>query len=158
MKSRKKKARGTQAYETGKKLEDRLAGWLRKQGYTCHKRVLARGKVAARPYEVDVYATKGLIFKHHIWVECKAYTVKRSHVTKLVESARDVKDLNEEHSDVQTWAPNMLMLVSDKGFDTDAIGLADKYMIYCVKAGRTFEFIGKRNRGNMEEGESSDFH
>lgn len=148
-KSRMKKRTGLKAHETGKKLEDRVASWLRRQGYVCSKRVLARGKIVARPYEVDIYATKGLINKHHIWVECKAYTMKRSHVTKLIESARDVKDLNEEHSDVQKWAPNMLMLVSNKGFDVDAVALANKYKIYCVKAGKAFEFVGKEKKADM---------
>lgn len=124
----KKSEIGTQAQETGKQLEKRASTWLRKQGYTCKERVLARGKIAARPYEVDIYATRGLIDKHHLWVECKAYTVKRSHVTKLVEFARDVKELGDEF-DIQKWSPNMLMLVSNKGFDTDAVRMADKYRI-----------------------------
>lgn len=51
------------------------------------------------------------------WGECKAYTVKRAHVTKLVESVRNVKELNEENDDVQKWSPNMLMLASNHGFD-----------------------------------------
>jgi len=156
-KSKEKIKKGVQAYETGKKLEDRVAKWLTKQGYICSKRKHARGKVVARPYDVDIYATKGLVFKHHIWVECKAYTIKRSHINKLVESARDVKDLYEEHSDIQKWAPNMLMLVSNKGFDTDAIELANKYEIYCVVAGRTYEFVGKRNRNDLQNGENSEF-
>lgn len=143
-----------QAYETGKKLEDRVANWLGKQGYTCYKRILARGKIAARPYEVDIYATKGKIYKHHVWVECKAITIRRVHVHKLVESARDVKEFKEE-SDIQKWAPNMLMLVSDEGFDVDAIKLAAKYNIYCVKAGKTFEFVGKLTRHDMKDAEES---
>jgi Holliday junction resolvase-like predicted endonuclease len=149
--------KGTQAYESGKKLEDRVATWLTKQGYTCKKRILVRGKVAARPYEVDIYATKGMLFKHHLWVESKAHKINRIFVHKLVESARDVKDMYDENSSVQSWAPNMLMLVSDAGFDSDAVKLADKYKIYCVHANKTFEFVGIRKRNNMEEGESSEF-
>ena len=156
----KKKAhskRGIQAYEKGKKLEDRVATWLRKQGYTCKKRVLARGKIEARPYEVDIYATKGRLYKHHLWVECKAHKVKRTFIHKLVEEARDVKAMNNDNSDIQPWAPNMLMLVSDAGFDSDAVKLADKYKIYCVHANKTFEFVASRKRNNMEDGENSKF-
>lgn len=62
-----------------------------------------------------------------VWVEAKAYKIKRTHVTKLVESARDVKDAAEEG--IESWYPGMLMLVSNRGFDVDAIGMADKYGI-----------------------------
>lgn len=149
--------RGAKAFERGKKLEDRVAAWLTKQGYKCSKRVLARGKIAARPYEVDIYATKGIVFKHHLWVECKAYTIKRVNVHKLIESARDVKDFNNDNSNIQKWAPNMLMLASDKGFDVDAIKLADKYYIYCLQAGKSFEFMGRRKRDNLNEADESKF-
>lgn len=152
-----KSKKGVEAYQTGKKLEDRVATWLTKQGYTCKKRVLARGKIAARPYEVDIYATKGTLTKHRLWVECKAHTVKRTFVHKLVESARDVKKMNDANSDVQSWAPNMLMLVSDEGFDSDAVKLADEYKIYCVHANKTFEFVGKRKRNHLKDGETSEF-
>jgi hypothetical protein len=156
-KSKKKSEKGTQAYESGKKLEGRVATWLTKQGYTCKKRELARGKVKARPYEVDIYATKGRLYKHHLWVECKAHKVKYTFIQTLVEKARDVKELNYEKSDMQKWAPNMLMLVSDAGFDSDAVKLADKYKIYCVHANKSFEFVSKRKRNNMEDGENSEF-
>jgi Holliday junction resolvase-like predicted endonuclease len=149
--------RGAMAYETGKKLEDRVATWLTKQGYTCKKRVQARGKIAARPYEVDIYATKGWVYKHHLWVECKAHKIKRTFVHKLVESARDVKEMNNANEDVQTWSPNMLMFVTDEGFDSDAVKLADKYKIYCVHANKTFEFVGKQKRNKMEDGDESKF-
>ena len=152
--------KGVKAYETGKQLENRVAKWLAKQGYTCSKRKKARGYTRTRPYEVDVHGIKeeylGLL-KTHIWVECKAYTIKHSHVTKLVESARDVKKLNEEHPDMQKWAPSILMLVSNKGFDIDAIRLADKHRIYCVVAGRTYEFVAKRNRNDLQNAEYSKF-
>jgi Holliday junction resolvase-like predicted endonuclease len=152
-----KSKKGKEAHETGKKLEDRVAAWLTKQGYECKKRVLARGKIAARPYEVDIYATKGKMFKHHLWVECKAHTVKRTFVHKLVESAKDVKKMNDADSGVQSWAPNMLMLVSDEGFDSDAVKLADAYKIYCVQANKTFEFVGKRKRDHLKDGDTSEF-
>ena len=121
---------------------------------------MARGKISKRPYEVDIHGIKEElfgVFKTHLWVECKAYVVKRAHITKLVESARDVTDLNEEHDDIQKWSPSMLMLASNHGFDVDALGLADKYKIYCVNAGKTFEFAGKMKREDFENKEGSKY-
>jgi len=157
---RKAKKRGVKAYEKGVELEDRVAQWLKTQfGYECKKRDLARGKISKRPYEVDIHTMKkGLLGfgRTDVWVECKAYKIKRTHVTKLVESVRDVKDAAEE--EIEDWYPDMLMLVSNKGFDVDAIGLADKYGIYCVKAEkRTFEFVGKMTREDFEEKEQSGY-
>jgi hypothetical protein len=153
------KTKGQESYETGVNLENRVAKWLTSQfGYNCVKRDLARGKISKRPYEVDIHGIKEElfgVFKTHLWVECKAYTVKRAHITKLVESARDVKDLYEEHDDIQKWSPSMLMLASNHGFDVDAFGLANKYKIYCVNAGKTFEFAGKMNREDFENKEGS---
>ena len=155
------KPRGQKSHETGVNLENRVARWLTSQfGYNCAKRDLARGKISKRPYEVDIHGIKEEFFgisKTHLWVECKAYVVKRAHITKLVESARDVKDLNEEHDDIQKWSPSMLMLASNHGFDVDALGLANKYKIYCVNAGKTFEFAGKMNREDFENKEGSKY-
>lgn len=97
------------------------------------------------------------MFKHHLWVECKAHKVKRTFIDKLVGEAREVKAMNNDHSDIQPWAPNMLMLVSDAGYDSDAVKLADKYKIYCVHANKTFEFVGSRKRNNLRDGDSSEF-
>lgn len=156
----KAKERGKKAYETGAELEKRVASWLKTQfGYECERRELARGLIAKRPYEVDIHALKkGFLGfgKKNIWVECKPYKIKRTHVTKLVESARDVRDAVEK--EIEEWYPDILMLVSNRGFDVDAIGMADKHGIYCVKAGRrTFEFGGKRNRENFEDKEESNY-
>jgi len=35
--------------------------------------------------------------------------------------------------------------------------MANKYDIYCVKAGRTFEFVGKLDREDFEDKEGSDY-
>jgi len=149
--------RGKKAYERGAELEKRVARWLKSQfGYECKKRELMRGKVTKRPHEVDIHARKeGWFSTTHLWVECKAYKIKRTHVTKLVESARDVKDAYND--DIEKWCADMLMLVSNKGFDVDAIGMANKYYIYCVNAGRTFAFVGKMDREDFENKETSEY-
>lgn len=153
----KAKGRGKKAYEKGAKLESRVARWLKSQfGYECIKRKLMRGKISKRPYEVDIHARKeGWFSDTDLWVECKAYKIKRTHVTKLVESARDVRDAAEDG--IEEWYPDMLMLVSSKGFDVDAIGMANKYCIYCVKAGNKFDFMGKMDRDDFENEETSEF-
>jgi len=147
------KKKGQRAYQKGANLENRAARWLKAQfGYKYKKRDLARGSISKRPYEVDIHGIKEELFgllKTHLWVEAKAYKIKRTHVTKLVESARDVKDAFDE--EIETWSPNILMLVSSKGFDVDAIGLADKYRIYCIEAGKNFKFVGKMDRENFED-------
>jgi hypothetical protein len=147
---------GLTSNQKGLALENRTSKWLTSQfGYKCiHDS--ARGKVSHRPYDVDVHGVKGSIFKSHLWVECKAFKIKRVNVTKLIECAKDVKDLNNEGAGLQKWSPSMLMLVASDGFDVDAIGMAEKYNIYCVHAKPTaFEFVGKRKRQHLEDGEES---
>jgi hypothetical protein len=58
--------------------------------------------------------------------------------------------MNDTDEDVQNWSPNMLMLVSDEGFDSDDSKLADKYLIYRVHANKTFEFVSKRGQDHLE--------
>lgn len=155
---RKAKKRGVKAYERGVELEGRVARWLKMQfGYESKMRDLARGKISKRPYEVDIHAVKKSFLgfgRTDVWAECKAYKIKRAHVTKLVESVRDVNDAFEE--EIENWRPDILMLVSNESFDVDAVGMADKYGIYCVKAGeRTFEFVGKMTKEDFENNEKS---
>ena len=151
------KKTGLNAYNKGISLENRASKWLTSQfGYKC-SHDSARGKISQRPYDVDIHGiTKGF-FKSHLWVECKAFKIKRVNVTKLIECAKDVKDLNEHDSGLQKWSPDMLMLVASEGFDIDAIGMANKYKIYCVHAkANAFDFVGKKTRDNFEnEDESS---
>jgi hypothetical protein len=155
------KTKAQRSYEKGVELEKRVSKWLKSQyGYKCTMRDLARGKISKRPYEVDVHGIKEElygVFKTHLWVECKAYRVKRVQITKLVESAKDVKDLNSQGSGLQKWSPAMLMLVSSEGFDIDAIGMANKYRIYCVHASKNFDFVGKKNRENFGNKDESSF-
>ena len=155
--SRQKKA----SYDKGLALERRVASWLRRTyGFSCTTRDLVRGLAVKRPYEVDVHATitKGRIRKKEIdvWVECKALKVKRVHITKLITSAEDVRDAAEEG--IAEWYPDILMIVSNKGFDIDAIGWADRTGIYCVEAGeRSYRFVGEMTREDFEKLKPSDY-
>jgi len=153
------KTKAQESYETGVNLENRVAKWLVSQfGYEVKKRDLARGKHSQRPHEVDIHGIKKQLLglsKYHLWVECKAYKIKRVNVSKLVESAIDVKDA--ESDGIEKWKADMLMLVSSEGFDIDALGLAKKYSIYCVTAGRTFTFEGKMKKSNLEALDESEY-
>lgn len=57
--------RGMAAHEKGKRLEDDFAVWMKKRlGYRkVHLRERVRGRVAERPYEVDVHGIRG-----HAWM------------------------------------------------------------------------------------------
>jgi len=148
--------RGRKAYESGLELENRAAKWLNWQfGYECKKRELAltREKSSKKLYEVDVYGVYKQflgMFKTHLWVECKPYEIKRTNVAVFVESARDVKTMHKECGDVQKWCADILMLVSDVGFEVDAVSLANRYNLYCVEAGKSFNFVGKQDRRDFE--------
>jgi hypothetical protein len=155
------KTRAIKSHEKEFRLENRVAKWLKSQfEYKCIKRDLARGKISRRPHEVDIHGIKeellGVV-KTHLWVECKACRVRRVQVTKLVESAKDVDDLNRRDSSLQKWSPWMLMLVSSEGFDAAAIGMANKHKIYCVDAAKNFDFVGKKSRDNFENKDESSF-
>ena len=147
------KKKGQKGYEKGLDLENQVARWLKSQfGCEVKKREFMRGSVAKRPYEIDVHGSSDDV---DVWVECKVDKIKRTHVAKLVESARDVRDAVE--IEIEEWYPDMLMLVSSKGFDVDAIGMANKYSIYCVKAGETFQFMGEMDREDFENDEGSEY-
>ena len=149
------------AYKKGKGLEDRVAAWLRRtHEYDTKKRELVRGRIVKRPYEVDVHAWKKTLFgigmERHLWVECKALKVKRLHVTKLVESARDVRDAEDDG--IEEWKADLLVIASNVGFDIDAVQMADKYDIYCVMVGdRSYEFVGNMSKENFENVDDSDY-
>ena len=151
-------------YEKGKALEKQVALWLKRVfGFEVKSSEQVHGASVKRPHEVDVHAWKeikrflGLKRTYlDVWVECKATRVKRMHVMKLLEQARDVRDAYEEGK--EEWYPHILMIVSSEGFDDDALRLADKYGIYCVlrKKGR-YEFVGEMTREDFEEGIESEY-
>lgn len=67
-------------------LEQRTSDWLKRIfGFDTKIRDIANGKVATRPYEVDVHGTKkeGFLFikdQFDVWVECKVPKIKRDDV------------------------------------------------------------------------------
>lgn len=157
-----------QAHEKGVQFEKRVARWLKQKfGYNCERRVLVRGQIAKRPYEVDIHAWreervisqfgKPFIDRTDVWVECKTYKVRRSHVSQLLEYARDV-EYAADILKIAEWSPDILMLVSNVGFDIDSIRFANEFSIYCVKIGkRRYTFVGEMTREDFNDAELSQF-
>lgn len=147
----------------GAAFEERVARWL-KQAFNFEDvrlRELVRGKISKRPYEVDIHAVKTVkrfLGKRpvDVWVECKTTRVRRADVVKLVESARDVRAACE--SGIEEWYPDMLVIVSEKGFDVDAIMRANESKIYCILAKpRRYEFVGDLKREDFEACVASEY-
>lgn len=75
----------------------------------------------------------------HAWVECKAHqgTVRREHVQKLILSVDDVRKREDNG-----WSPDEVILVSENGFDVDAVNFARAYDIRCYRRlGKGFERV-----------------
>jgi len=147
----------------GAAFEERVARWL-KQAFNFEEvklRELVRGKISKRPYEVDIHASKtikGLLRRRPIdvWVECKTTRVKRTDVVKLIESARDLRAAWEEG--IEEWYPDMLVIVSESGFDVDAIMRANESKVYCILAKpRRYEFVGDLKREDFEACVASEY-
>ena len=197
-------SKGHKAYNKGVRLEKDFAVWMKNNlGY--HRilpRQFVRGKVASRPFEVDLYGIKespfwklfeilgiilviialltmfgeldgvryyvkdivehinlrvrgaliiigvsGIILGYwgnkkqtkHAWVECKnlSTNVKRDHIFKLNSAVKDVMKSNNK-----TWKPDIVIMVSGKGFDIDALNFARSHNIVCYKQeGKKFKKI-----------------
>jgi len=157
---------GSSAEKRAKKgaaFEQRVARWL-KQAFNFEDikiRELVRGKIAKRPYEVDIHATKTIkrLLRRRpidVWVECKTTRVRRTDVVKLVESARDVRAACEDG--IEEWYPDMLVIVSESGFDVDAIMRANESKVYCILAKpRRYEFVGDLKREDFEACVASEY-
>ena len=66
----------------------------------------------------------------HAWVECKnlSTNVKRDHIFKLNSAVKDVMKANNK-----TWKPDIVIMVSGKGFDIDALNFARSHNITCYQ-------------------------
>lgn len=135
-------------------LEKRVAAWLKRQDYEVKSPDLVPGHMDPRPHQVDVHAWKeGIFSRVDVWVECKRLktSVKRSDVSKLIQSAREVKAGG-------SWTPRLLMLVAEGDFDISAERLAEKYGVYLVKAGlQRFQFVGKMTREDFKYKKASNY-
>ncbi len=66
----------------------------------------------------------------HAWVECKnlAKKVKRDHIQQLNAKVADVQDFESAK-----WYPSSIFIVSENGFDSDALNFAKEYAINCYQ-------------------------
>lgn len=143
----------------GKLLEDRVALWLnRSYGFNVETNEQVNGKYAKRPYEVDVHAWKktGSLVKTNtnLWIECKALNRKvvRNELFLLIQKAKDVRENEYE------WNPDLLLLISEKGFDIDVKKLGKRHSIYLLKADTgKFRFIGEMKREDFKKLKPSNY-
>lgn len=151
--------RRNQASEDQSDLERRAVSWLKSQfGYKCKEGDSAKGRVSKKPYEVDIHCTKEEFFgilKTHLWVDLENRQIKQTDVKSFVEAARDVREAHNDN--IEKWPPKMLMFISKRGFDKEAVDLANRYRIYLVLAAERFEFVGKMNREYLKEKEDSEY-
>lgn len=123
-------------YEKGQRFEDQVAAWARRKFKTDFaKSELARGAAVQRPHQVDVHVQKKVrLFgsADDIWIECKAIkgSVKRTHISKLVDDAQDVYKAFQKGG--EKFYYNGLMFVSTSKFDIDALNYANEYDVLCV--------------------------
>ena len=123
-------------HEKGQRFEDQVAAWARRKFKTDFAQsALARGAAVQRPHQVDIHVQKkaGLFGgADDIWIECKHMksTVKRTHISKLVNDAKDVYEAFEKGGEKLYY--NGLMFVSTSEFDIDALNYANEYDVLCV--------------------------
>jgi len=150
-------------YNSNSNLENRVVNWLNSQfHYNCKKyeSLTLPGITVKKEYKVDIHGLYKTFLgkvKADLWVECKEYQIKRSNVAVFIESAREVRNLYKKYGDVQKWYADILMLVSNIGFEMGAIRLVDIHNIYCVKANSSFNFVGKHDRSSFEYRRVSDY-
>lgn len=126
------------AYGKGRKFEDQVAAWAKRQFKTDFAiSDLARGSIAQRPHQVDVHVQikhRGLFggVTNDIWIECKKMksTVKRTDIYKLVNDAQDVYKAHEKGGEKLYY--DGLMFVSTSKFDIDALNYANEYDVLCI--------------------------
>jgi len=143
-------AKGKKAdYEKGRGFEDQVAAWARKRFNTDFaKPDLVRGAVGVRPHQVDVHVrkTKRGGDHHDIWIECKNLkgTIKRTHISKLVDDARMVYRARKKG--IERYYFDGLMFISASEFDIDARNYANEHGVLCLY------FDGKTYKQQNEPG------
>ncbi|KON32930.1 MAG: hypothetical protein AC479_06255 [miscellaneous Crenarchaeota group-6 archaeon AD8-1] len=125
--------KGKKVYNSNSNLENRVVNWLNSQfHYNCKKyeSLTLPGITVKKEYKVDIHG----LYKTFLGkVKAKKY------------------------GDVQKWYADILMLVSNIGFEMGAIRLVDIHNIYCVKANSSFNFVGKHDRSSFEYRRVSDY-
>lgn len=126
-------------HEKGAEFEKRVAAWARRRLKGRHVPTTKwfRGATVQIPHQVDVHIQIpkkwALGDTSDVWIECKAMegSVKRQHIYKLLDSAKDAYRAHERG--MENLYCNGLMFVSMSRFDTDALNVANEYDVLCVQ-------------------------
>jgi len=110
------------------------------------KEVLVQGKKSNKPHKVDLHAWKfkGLFESVRIdtWVKLSRKKVSKNIIENLHESIEDVREAKKAR--MIDWSPDNVFIASSEGFDSEALKLAKKYKIYCMRVFEDgFEFVGE---------------
>jgi len=130
------------AHKKGHDFEKKVAKWAKRyfNAGEVKTNILMNGLRVKRPYEIDVYVHQrwALIMEADIWIECKniSSSIKRTHIFKLLSSAKDIEDAYE--ADREDFYFDRLAIVSTSKFDVDALSYAEDNDIAC------FHYDGKK--------------
>jgi hypothetical protein len=113
-------------------FQKQVSRWLKGLDGTIVPEHRVRSTQVGRKYiDIDVHVTKkDLIGKTHVWAEIKVPRVTKRMVDKLLRDATDVHESKKQN--LCKWAPDILMMVTMRGFTKDAKELANQSRIYCV--------------------------
>ena len=134
----------------GHEFEKKVARWAKRyfDADLVETNILMNGLRVKRPYEIDVhvYWESGLLFKeeHDLWIECKDMksSVKRTHIFKLIESAKDIEDACKEGR--EDFYFDHLAIATTSRFDQDALAYATDHEIACiVYDGKRFRIVNE---------------
>jgi len=131
----KKKVKKT-TKEIGGEFEKKVARYVKQKFPVEHVKsnIQVNGNEAKRPYEIDIHAyKKGVFSESSFMIECKnrKSNIKRTDIFKLKSSADDIKKAYENGKGNIYF--DKLAIFSTSDFDVDAISMAEKDDIACIK-------------------------
>ena len=79
---------------------------------------------------------------NNLWVEVENKRVQTKHIERFLDSAEDV--MKAKKNGEAEWAPNILIIASNRGFTDEAVEKANKKGVYCLNIRRdALHFLGK---------------
>ena len=157
-------------YETtipsGLSFQHQVAEWLKRKDSDLEENEHIRGALTYPKYiDVDIHVKKQRrLWSKQVWVEVKVPQVTLPIVQKILRNATTVHQARAEGK--VEWAPDLLMLVSARGFTKPALALADSHKVYCVQyrigfspqsRGRRYHFVGLMSEENYDRGINSEY-
>ena len=150
------RSRARAAQKRGHKFEKRVARWAKRYFKAKEVKIneLVNGLRVKRPYEIDVHVYwEESIFSlpsllgggdHDLWIECKDIkgNIKRHHIFKLIESAKDIEDACKKGR--EKFYFDCLAIATTSGFDQDALAYATDHKVACIVFdGKRFKIINR---------------